>query len=183
MQNDSKTKSTLYRKAGLTLLKLKSSNRDIFSQHEANTKLLEEKKEKVDKLLLFYENLKYKQSHLRRLIRLSKDLKTPSLTDIENELNTSIGVTEYRTMEDLQRTHEEALELLESELKQRVELEKSLKSLEKNYQTVVEKLDLKRKFLEELPTRMTVLKSSATEIQAQFAAVSRDLPAISPDDA
>jgi chromosome segregation ATPase len=159
----------------LKIIQIKALNRSIYSHLESQRKNLEEKRESVDKLLLFYENLKYKQSYLRRQIRVCKDLSTPILNDIESEINEKIGTTSFESLSQLEKMHRDAIETLENEKAIRREMQDKLTHLETKHQTLAEKMDKKRKFLDELPARVSMIKVSTVDLNSQFNLAIQDI--------
>ena len=154
--------------AALLFLDLKSFNRQIFTTLEKKRKEIESEKEKIEKLLLFYENLKYKQSYLHKQIRICKDLYTPNLNTIQNEMNTKLGTNTYTNQETLTEINQNSVNLLENEITLRQNMQITLNELEVKYNKSVEKLDKKRKFIDELPTRVSIIKSSTVDLHTQF---------------
>lgn len=150
---------------------LKSQNRELYSQLETKRKFVETKKENVDRLYLFYENLKYKQSYLRKQIRICQDLTTPSLAVIQAEIGQEIVATTFISDEDLEARNQLGTQILDSEHKKRSEMQQQLTVLEQKLNGVLEKVDKKRKFLDELAVRVSVVKASTIDLQAQFTAV------------
>lgn len=122
----------------------------------------------VDKLKLTYENLLYKQAYLQREIRACKDLATPSLSEIEKELGQTLATHEYSAQ--LSEVNSQALELLEQERVSRVETEKVLDSLKEKRNEALKTLDRKRKFLDEVPSKVEVISALAKELDTQFTA-------------
>lgn len=172
MQNGSI--SELYRKAALILVNMKSMNRNIYGNLESKRKEVDAKRENVDRLLLFYENLKYKQSYLRRQISVCKDLSTPQLNLIEKETNQIIAAREFNSISQLQSQHDNAIKILNEEAHQRKEMQSTVYHLEIKHHRALEQLDKKRKFLDDLPTRVAAIKASTTDLSAQFAAVMQE---------
>ena len=154
--------------APVLFLDLKSLNREIFTTLEKKRKHIESEKEKIEKLLLFYENLKYKQSYLHKQIRICKDLYTPNLNTIQNEMNTKLGTNTYTNQETLTEINQNSVNLLENEITLRQNMQITLNELEVKYNKSVEKLDKKRKFIDELPTRVSIIKSSTVDLHTQF---------------
>ena len=150
---------------------LKSQNREVYSQLESKRKFVETKKENVDRLFLFYENLKYKQSYLRKQIRICQDLTTPALSLIESEISKEIVATSFVSDADLEARHLLGTQILESEHKTRGEMQGQVTVLEQKLQGVLEKVDKKRKFLDDLAVRVSVVKASTIDLQAQFTSV------------
>lgn len=171
-----------YRQASLKLIKLKSLNREIFIETENKRKLVESKKEQVDQLLLFYENLKYKECFLQRQIRVCRDLATPSLNIIEKDLDMNISTMEFHNNTsdedhaiELTKFHSNSINILEKEMLERNEMQTQLNALDTKMQAELEKLDKKRKFLDELPTRISLVKAATIDIQNQFAAAVQEI--------
>ena len=156
-------------------MELKAINRKIYSELDQKKKEVDMKRENVDRLLLFYENLKYKQSYLRRQIKICKDLSTPKLNSIEKDIDQVIGATTFSTMEELQIQHDRAQELLEAEADKRKKMQSVQVDLQCKHQAIVEKVDKKRKFLEELPTRVATVKAATADLQHQFSTAMQEL--------
>ncbi len=163
-----------YRESAVLMMKLKSFNRQIYSNLEIQRKEVEAKKESISSLFLYLENLKYKQSYLRKQIKVCKDLSTPTLNAVEKDLDSSIGITKFISVEDLKQHHTQGLQLLENEKLLRLDMQHNLTTLEQKLATQIEKVDKKRKFMDELPTRVALVKSAAADLQNQFAVALQD---------
>lgn len=155
---------------------LKSALRSVYLASDAHRKEVDSAKEKVDKSNLALENLLYRQAYLRREIRTCKDLSTPNLSAIEDEikdeLEEKLGAIEFR--EDLSSFHERSMTLLQKEMDQRESMQSILQSRKQKQQQSIEKLDKKRKFLEELPTRVAFVKAATGDLQNQFTLAMQD---------
>ena len=95
-------------------------------------------------------------------------MATPSLMIIEKEVELKVAATEFNSDSDLQQLHETGMNLLNNEKKERNEMQNNLNDLDQKMQIELEKLDKKRKFLDELPNRISLLKDSTTDLQNQF---------------
>ena len=155
-----------YNRAALSLVKLKSLNRKIHLSLDAKRRDVEAQKDRVDRLQLKLENMLYKRAYLHREIRSCKDLTTPYLTSIEEETQMPLAVLEFS--DSLPAKHQRALNLLKEEMKTRIDAKSSLEDRKKLHQEQLDVLDIKRKFLEELPANMGKIETVATAMQAQF---------------
>lgn len=129
-------------------------------------------KDKVDRLHLELENWQYQQGYLKREIRLCKELSTPMLASVETELECKLAATEH--VDDLATKHTEAMDVLDREMKEREQMQKHLDSLNRKLQQNSDKLEKKRKFLEEFPTRIAPLKTAAVEMEKLFTPVQQE---------
>ena len=155
-----------YKKCGINLVKVKALNRKIYSELEERRNVIEAKKGIVDKLQLNYENLLYKQAYLQREIRACKDLATPNLTEIEQELGRALGTSVFS--EDLVEINSKAIAALKAEQSARLETEETLTKLKDTRNEALKKLDRKRKFVDELPAKIESISAAANAISAQF---------------
>ena len=112
------------------------------------------------------KHILYIKAYLGREIRACKDLITPELSMIEKNINRQIGIDDYS--DDLQSQHTETLNILSQELADRKEMQLALKNLRKEHNNVLEKLEKKRKFLDELPAFVRNVRSSTIELKSQF---------------
>lgn len=170
-ENDS---TELYKKAALSLLNIKSANRKVHNTIESKKKEVENHKEKVDRLRLQLENLLYKKAYLKEQIKLCKDLDTPNLSTIENDVNNKIALREYPRKDDdnnddintiWKNQSELAMEKLNKEMEDRKELQQVLDETSGILQNHVDIFDKKRKLLDTLPERMQKVKDSTAEIE------------------
>jgi hypothetical protein len=147
-------------------MKLKVLTRSLHAKLDENRKSLGAKKVSIDQLQLSYENVLYRKAHLNREIQICKDIPTPNLSDVENELGRGLGTICYN--ENLTKVTESAIVILKEEMDNRIALKRKLDDLQDEYQGVMEVLDKKRKFLEDIPRKVAVLKSAALDLQKQF---------------
>jgi chromosome segregation ATPase len=147
-------------------VKIKTQNRQIYLALEEKKNELETKKGVVDMLKLNYENLLYKQAYLQREIRACKDLATPNLSEIEQELGKKLAA--YDFSDRLSEVNENALSQLETERQARMETEGTLVKMKETRDEALKKLDRKRKFLDELPGKIEAISNLAKELEAQF---------------
>jgi hypothetical protein len=160
-------------KIAMSFVKMKRMNRDIYLSLEAKRKDVELHRDKVDKLHLDLENLLYKEAHLLREISLCKDLSTPNTQTIEDEINMKLASTDFT--QELNNVHEESLALLDKEMSARQKMMEESQALSQTHQHATDKLDKKRKFLDELPTRISTVKTATTDLQNQFNTALQDV--------
>ncbi len=127
------------------------------------------KKNTVDKLQLNLENLMYKQSYLRKEIRNCQDLATPNLTEIEKEQGCQLGTTIHTNL--LNEVHEQTIAALNAEKDARIAAQKSLVDLEEQCRAALERLDKKRKFVDDLPAKLKLIKTATADLEIQFGQV------------
>ncbi len=156
----------------MALIKLKTLNRDLQIATDNKRKEIELKKNAVDKLQLNLENLLYKQSYLKRDIRTCKDIATPNLIEIEKELGTPLGTTEYT--ESLAVVHQKTLTALKQEKEARIATRRNLDEVTAKSKLALEQLDKKRKFVDELPAKLKLIKAATVDLETQFAAIQED---------
>jgi len=156
-------------------------NREALLSLHAQRKEIDTKKINLDKLQLQLENLRYKEAHLSREIRDCKNLPTPSLAEVEAELARCLGTTQYS--EKLSDINKEAKEQLTNEMYSRIKARQSLGDIETAAAAAVDKLDKKRKFLEDLPAKMEAIKATTNELSKQFIAILDPISIASDDKA
>jgi len=162
-----------YKAAALSLMRLKALNRQIHTALETKRKEVETQKEKVDRLQLTLENMRYKQTYLLREIRVCKDLQTPQVDRIEADLERKVTSTTFS--EHWAEQHEAALQTLQEEMESRKSVILTRDSVQATHKKHLDVLDKKRKFLDELP-----LKAETVKLAAQ--ALKTAIPKISADD-
>jgi hypothetical protein len=155
-----------------SLIKLKCFNRNVQVSLEEQKKEIDSKRLKVDTLQLDLENLRYKESYLQSEIRKSRNLNTPQLNKIEKEVGKSLGTLVHSA--DLDATHSQSIAELQAEQTTRIDTNKLLEDTTQRNSVVVEVLDRKRKFLEELPAKVEVLAGAARELEGHFTAIAED---------
>jgi len=141
-----------YLRAASGVLKLKALNRQLSTSSDRKRRLIEQHKERVDKLHLQLENLLYKKAYLLREIRECRDFTTPALQAVENEVNEKIAANEFTS--NLPKLHENAISFLENEMQLREEGRCRLEERKQKYQASEEVLDGRRKIVDELPGRI-----------------------------
>jgi hypothetical protein len=165
-------------------------------------------------LNLKLENVLYKKAYLLREIKVLKELVTPQLTEIEEEIGLKLAATEYnaptasvdivteatdadlamamdvvddgdmfsahirailstedtdsdsnsnRNLTHLEKTKLRAERILAAEAKAREEMVGKLEELNKKKQELEEVLDKKRKFLEDIPVKITKIRTALAE--------------------
>jgi hypothetical protein len=98
--------------------------------------------------------------------RQCKDLSTPALNTLEAELKMTIGLQEYEST--LDAVHAQALRTMQAESEARRDMQTQLLGSTLKQQQAVDRLDKKRKFLDELPTRVSLVKAACSDLQGQF---------------
>ena len=178
MQGQAADKKILqYKRSAVATIKLKHYNREIQQSLEAKRKEVEKEKEIVEMLKLTLENVLYKKAYLQREIRVLKDFTTPELNAVEKEMGRSLAAVEYSTgsLPDIEIT---AKAVMEGEILEREETSRKLEQLTLIKASKEEVLDKKRKFLDDIPLRMNLVKASTADIQAQFDAYKNGLNSV-----
>lgn len=180
---------TNYDSASQLLIKLKTLNRFYYSKLDKQRLDVEKCKESVDKKRLHLENLLYEVEHWNREINVTKKLDTPQLSKLENDLNNSssgdaltgvaggannsseiMSLCQYGSLEgpSLEAKNDEYLTIIQKEKERREELREILNKKQLQQYKMSERLIKKRKFLEELPTRVSSINSIARTLQPHF---------------
>lgn len=128
----------------------------------------------VETLKLQLENVLYKKAYLQREIRVLKDYTTPELNAVEREIGRPLAAIDSST-DDLSAIEAAAKEVMNGEIVDREETSKRLEQLVLIMASKEEVLDKKRKFLDDIPLRLNLVKSSTADIQAQFDAYKNGL--------
>lgn len=150
----------------LIMVKMKSCNRKIHQVLATKRSEVEAKKGRLESLQLKLENLLYKQAHLKREIKTCKDLSTPTLAEIEKEVNTTLGTTKYS--ENLKSVHDDTIQKLNDEMQSRIATQEELNAVTQRHQQSMDVLDKKRKFLEDMPVKIANIKTVASGLEEQF---------------
>lgn len=148
------------------VIELKSLNRCVILNLEERRRELEQKKTIVDQLQLNLENLQYKEAFLNREISACQDLATPSLNEIEKELKMDLGTRMY--VDSLNEVHEKTVSILQREKVDRVETQDRLHELLLEDKRTLDRLERKRKFVDDLPSKMLSVVAATAELQAHF---------------
>lgn len=158
----------------MATIKLKHFNREIQQALEQKRKEVEKEKETVEMLKLKLENVLYKKAYLQREIRVLRDFTTPDLNAVEKEVGRLLAAVEFsaKSLSDIEL---EAKAVMHGEIIEREETSKKLEQLTAIKASKEETLDKKRKFLDDIPLRMTLVKASTADIQAQFDAYKNGL--------
>lgn len=146
----------------LLMVQLKKMNRTVMNGLASKQAEVDNAKSIVDKAQLRLENLLYKQSYLLREIRMCKDFSTPQLEMVEKEIGQMIGARTYSA--DLSEVHKKSLAMLKSELLARKLDQEILTNKKSLSQTNTEKLNLKRKFMDDLPNKIDAIKVVSNEL-------------------
>jgi hypothetical protein len=148
-------------------IKLKHFNREIQQALEQKRNEVEKEKEVVEMLKLKLENVLYKKAYLQREIRVLKDFTTPELNAVEKEIGRPLAAVDF-SAGTLASIETAAKEVLQREIIDREETFKKLELLTTIKAGKEEVLDKKRKFLDDIPLRMNLVKASTADIKAQF---------------
>jgi Fms-interacting protein/Thoc5 len=171
-------------------IKLKHFNREIQQALEQKRNEVEKEKEVVEMLKLKLENVLYKKAYLQREIRVLKDFTTPELNAVEKEIGRPLAAVDF-SAGTLASIETAAKEVLQREIIDREETFKKLELLTTIKAGKEEVLDKKRKFLDDIPLRMNLVKASTADIKAQFDAYKNglnsaedegDTPAVDAED-
>ena len=128
----------------------------------------------VETLKLQLENVLYKKAYLQREIRVLKDYTTPELNAVEREIGRPLAAIDSST-DDLSAIEAAAKDVMNGEIVDREETSKRLEQLVLTMVSKEEVLDKKRKFLDDIPLRLNLVKASTADIQAQFDAYKNGL--------
>ena len=129
-------------------------------------------------LKLKLENVLYKKAYLQREIRVLKDFNTPELNAVEKEIGRPLAAVDSSSSGALSSIETVAKEVMNTEIIEREETSKRLDQLTALKVSKEEILDKKRKFLDDIPLRMSLVKASTADIQAQFDTYKNGLIAI-----
>lgn len=163
-----------YKRLAVATIKLKHFNREIQQAVEEKRKEVERGKEKVEMLKLKLENVLYKKAYLQREIRVLRDFTTPELNAVEKEIGRPLAAVVF-SAKTLAEIELEAKAVMNGEIIEREETSKKLEQLTTVKASKEEILDKKRKFLDDIPLRMTLVKASTADMQAQFDAYKNGL--------
>ena len=158
----------------MATIKLKHFNREIQQALEQKRNEVEKEKEVVEMLKLKLENVLYKKAYLQREIRVLKDFTTPELNAVEREIGRPLAAVDF-SAGTLASIETAAKEVMQREIIDREETFKKLELLTSIKAGKEEVLDKKRKFLDDIPIRMNLVKASTADIKAQFDAYKNGL--------
>jgi hypothetical protein len=167
-----------YKRAAVATIKLKHLNREIQQALEQKRNEVEKEKEEVEMLKLKLENVLYKKAYLQREIRVLKDFSTPELNAVEKEIGRPLAAVDSSPSGALSNIEAIAKDVMNKEIIEREETSKRLDQLTAVKVSKEEVLDKKRKFLDDIPLRMSLVKASTADIQAQFDTYKNGLSAI-----
>ncbi len=165
-QHCKKDVEEFYQFSMLTLARLKILNRDLHLDIDSQRKDLNNRKISLEKLQLSYENLLYEKSHLMRQIEEVQDLSTPNLDEIANERGHRVEVLTYA--DNLEELEKQSFNELQQEMDERIAAQKVLDELEEKNKNLIEVLDRKRRFMDELPKKITHIRSTTMDLSKQF---------------
>ena len=148
------------------MIQMKSANRQMHDEVEKKKNLVDAQKDRVDKAQLKLENLLYIQAHLNREIKACKDVFTPDLDSVEAEIGLKISTEMYSP--DLAAINKNALLSLQEELAKRRDMQLALEALKKSKIESADQLEKKRKFLDDLPGKVSSLLTAANDLQQHY---------------
>ena len=157
-----------YKRAAVATIKLKHLNREIQQALQQKRNEVEKEKEEVEMLKLKLENVLYKKAYLQREIRVLKDFSTPELNAVEKEIGRPLAAVDSSSSGALSNIEAIAKDVMHKEVIEREETSKRVDQLTAVKVSKEEVLDKKRKFLDDIPLRMSLVKASTADIQAQF---------------
>ncbi len=161
------------------LMQLKSANRLYYSELDKQRALVDVCKGKVDEQQLYLDNLSYEMDHWQRQIRNTKDLNIPeikkflqSVVDVDTDDNSIVkNLCNFDSAAELEPQQETYLKTLENEQILRENSKAELMQKQTQQFKLAEKIEKKRKFIEELPARISAMKTIAVVIQPLITAV------------
>ena len=148
------------------MVSLRSLNRQQLLSLDGQTHDVETHKERIDKEQLRLENLLYRQNHLKREIMACKEIDTPELQRVENDLQSSVTMKEYS--DNLPQQHNAALQQLQAEHAKRQSYQSLLSERRATLEDLTSQLAKKQKLLDELPTKLTSIISSTSDLEKYF---------------
>lgn len=158
----------------LCLIELKGINRSIFAEYESSRGQVEQFKESIDRGNLLLENLRYKQSHLKREIKQCRETVFTNLNKVEKELEQTLVPVEY--VPDLASIKTNAFTVLSDELQQREALQAQVNALAVEQQELTARLQKKRKIIDDLPAALsTTLEANVKETTARLEMAVRNI--------
>ena len=172
MDGDINNFEFFFKTATYNIIELKGLNRCIILNLEERRRELEQKRSVVDHLELNLENLQYKEAFLNREISACKDLETPGLNEIEKELKVDLGTKVY--VGNLDEVHERTVLTLHQEKADRVSTQDRLHELLLVDKRTLDQLERKRKFVDDMPSKMLSVINAAAELQAHFETIGKD---------
>ena len=135
---------------------------------ESKRRFVEEKRSCVDQKILQLENLNYKRAYLKRQINFTKDNTCNAVNSIEDELDNKGNLTISNYSDDLNERKDLIIADLQVEEDYRKLMKEDLEKNELDLKLTIENLDKKRKFIEALPLKISVLLNSSEEIKSLF---------------
>jgi len=177
------TMKVLHMKAHLSLLNIKSCNRKLHDNIDKKKHDVDDNKNKVDRLRKQLDSLLYTKAELKKSINICKDLDTPYLSIIENDVGRSIALREYPKNNNNNNNNNnnsssiidtntiwnnqcnDAINKLNKEMNDRKELQKVLDDSSSNLQNHVDTFDKKRKLVDSLPDKLQKIKDSTNDIK------------------
>lgn len=148
------------------MVSLRSLNRQQLLSLDAQTRVVETHKERIDKEQLRLENLLYRQNHLKREIMACKEIDTPELQRVENNLQSAVAMKEYS--EDLPQLHNAALQHLQAEHAKRQSYQSLLSERRATLEDLTSQLAKKQKLLDELPSKLTSIIAATSDLEKYF---------------
>ena len=173
------TIKVLHMKAHLSLLNIKSCNRKVHDNIDKKKHDVDDNRNKVDRLRKQLESLLYTKAELKKSINICKDLDTPYLSIIENDVGRSIALREYPKNNNNNNNNSssidtntiwnnqcnDAINKLNKEMNDRKELQKVLDDSSSNLKNHVDTFDKKRNLVDLLPDKLQKIKDSTNDIK------------------
>lgn len=148
----------------LGMLRLKAGNREAMALLEKREAAVAAQREKNDQARLRLENLLYRQAYLAREIRACDDFATSAAAAAEKELGGEPLIQQSHSA-DLASRHKRSLNRLAEEFESRRDKRAALAELRAAYASETGALDKKRRFLEELPSRLKDVASAVAQVE------------------
>lgn len=170
MQNE------IFNQSALSMINLKKRNREHFLGLEKKKSSVDSFRERIGQAQLKLENLLYKKAHLIREIQTCQQISTPAVTSVEQELATAIAVESYSS--NLRDLHRESLEKLRTELARRKTKQATVYEAQNLKNELEDSLDKKRKILEGIPEKLSVVAASTSQLSDFLLQGGGDIPSM-----
>lgn len=99
-------------------------------------------------------------------------MATPNLNYVEKEVGHRLGAVEFSNQ--LSSIHENAILALRVEQEERIARQSELDALYVEVELFNEKLDKKRKFIDDLPAKLQIIAVSTVKLNSQYAALKEE---------
>jgi hypothetical protein len=146
------------------LLRMKAGNREAMALLERREAAVAAQRERNDQARLRLENLLYRQAYLAREIRACDDFSASAAATVEKELGGEPLLQQTHTA-DLAARHKRSLNRLAEEFESRRDKRAALAELRAAHAEETSALDKKRRFLEELPSRLKDVAAAVAQVE------------------